>query len=92
MFYVIFSKIFVVCIYIVSEIVMDVCSIIKNKELYYYRRPSGEDKEYFVQLFVEQDKNIIPSTQLLLCDMFLDQNISFVKVCKVLWCNQCDVL
>ena len=46
-----------------------------------YRRPSGIDEEYFVQLFVEpdQDKSAV-NTQTLLCKMFQEQNISFTKV------------
>ena len=49
----------------------------------YYRRPSGIDKEFFVQLFIEpdQDKPSV-NTQTLLCKMFQEQNITFTKVRK----------
>ena len=47
-----------------------------------YRRPSGSDKEFFVQLFVEPDKDEpAVTTQRLLCKMFQEQNITFAKVC-----------
>ena len=47
-----------------------------------YRRPSGTDKEFFVQLFVEPDKDEpAVDTQRLLHKMFLEQNITFVQVC-----------
>ena len=47
-----------------------------------YRRPSGIDKEFFVQLFVEPDKDqSTVCTQRLLCKMFQEQNITFVEVC-----------
>ena len=46
-----------------------------------FRRPSGIDKEFFVQLFVEPVEGLaVVYTQDLLNKMFLDQNISFVKV------------
>ena len=46
-----------------------------------FRRPSGIDKEFLVQLFVEPVKGIsVVHTQDLLTNMFLDQSISFVKV------------
>lgn len=49
--------------------------------LLYYRRPSGTDKEFFVQLFVEPDKSMtMPSTELLLIKMFKEQKITFAKV------------
>ena len=50
-----------------------------------YRRPSGEDKEFFVQLFMDppKDTNVIPNTQSLLHQMFLEQNITFTKVTTV---------
>ena len=47
-----------------------------------YRRPSGIDKEFFVQLFVEPDKDEpTMDTQRLLSKMFQEQNITFVEVC-----------
>jgi len=49
-----------------------------------YRRPSGIDKEFLVQIFVEPVEGIsVVHTQDLLSNMFLDQNISFVKVSKI---------
>ena len=48
-----------------------------------YRRPSGIDKEFFVQLFVEPDKDEpATNTQRLLSKMFQEQNINFVEVCS----------
>ena len=49
-----------------------------------YRRPSGIDEEFFVQLFVEpdQDKSAV-NTQTLLSKMFREQNITFTKVRKL---------
>jgi len=45
------------------------------------RRPSGIDKEFLVQLFVEPVEGVsVVRTQDLLKNMFLDQDISFVKV------------
>ena len=45
------------------------------------RRPSGIDQEFLIQLFVEPIEGVsIVYTQELLTKMFLDQNISFVKV------------
>ena len=47
-----------------------------------YRRPSGVDKEFFVQLFVEPDQDAAAvNTQRLLDKMFQEQNITFVQVC-----------
>ena len=48
----------------------------------FYRRPSGEDKEFFVQLFIDPPKDgvVISNTQSLLQQMFLEQNITFTKV------------
>lgn len=55
-----------------------VCSTIFN----FYRRPSGTDKEFFVQLFVEPDKSMpMPTTERLLMKMFKEQKITFEKVC-----------
>jgi len=46
-----------------------------------YRRPSGIDKEFFIQIFVEPHEGISEVyTQDLLNNMFLEQNISFAKV------------
>ena len=46
-----------------------------------FRRPSGADSEFFVQLFVEADKGMImPTTQDLLLKMFKEQNITFAEV------------
>ena len=58
-----------------------VCVAVCNA-LFYYRRPSGIDKEFFVQLFVEPDKDEpVVNTQRLLSKMFQEQNITFVEVC-----------
>ena len=46
-----------------------------------YRRPSGVDKEFFVQLFVEPDDEPAVNTQRLITKMFQEQNITFMKVC-----------
>ena len=47
-----------------------------------YRQPSGIDKEYFVQLFIEPDTDEpAVNTQWLLNKMFQEQNITFVEVC-----------
>ena len=49
-----------------------------------YRRPSGVDKEFFVQLFIEPDKDdTAVNTQRLLHKMFWEQNITFVQVCYI---------
>lgn len=50
--------------------------------LLFTRRPFGVEAEYFVQLFFEIDRKQIapPSTEVLLCKMFKEQNISFTKV------------
>ena len=49
-----------------------------------YRRPSGIDEEFFVQLFVEPDKDKpAVNTQTLLSKMFQEQNITFTKVRKL---------
>jgi len=46
-----------------------------------YRRPSGVDKEFLIQLFVDPVKGVsIVNTQQLLTKMFVEQNINFVKV------------
>ena len=51
-----------------------------------YRRPSGIDKEFFVQLFVEPDKDEpAANTQRLLTKMFQEQNINFVEVCSKIY-------
>jgi len=45
------------------------------------RRPSGTDKEFFVQLFVEPNKAMsLPTTEDLLAKMFKEQNITFEEV------------
>ena len=47
-----------------------------------YRRPSGIDKEFFIQLFVEPQKDEPAiNTERLLYKMFQEQNINFAKVC-----------
>ena len=47
-----------------------------------YRRPSGIDKEFFVQLFVEPDEEeSAVNTQRLITKMFQEQNITFMQVC-----------
>ena len=47
-----------------------------------YRRPSGIDKEFFVQLFMEPDKDEpAVNTHRLLSKMFQEQNITFAEVC-----------
>ena len=48
-----------------------------------YRRPSGIEGEFFIQLFVDPDANSLPSTQSLLHKMFLEQRISFEEVNKL---------
>ena len=45
-----------------------------------YRRPSGTDKDLFVQLFVDCSKYEIPSTQDLLTKTFNEDKITFAKV------------
>lgn len=46
------------------------------------RRPSGTDKEFIMQLFVEPDEDEpVTDTQRLLSKMFQEQNITFAKVC-----------
>ena len=55
---------------------------------YNHRRPSGIDKEFFVQLFVEPDKDEpAVNTQRLLNKMFQEQNITFVEVCFKVYCQ-----
>ena len=49
-----------------------------------YRRLSGIDKRFYVQLFVEPDVNPAVSTQELLCEMFQEQNVTFAQVCSTL--------
>ena len=50
--------------------------------LFNYRRPSGIDKEFFVQLFVEPGKDEPPvNTERLLNKMFQEQEITFTEVC-----------
>ena len=45
------------------------------------RRPFGVEQEYFVQLFVEQDKSLqLPTVGELLTKMFIEQKIRFTKV------------
>jgi len=45
------------------------------------RRPSGTDKEFFVQLFVEPNEAMsLPTTEDLLAKMFQEQNITFEEV------------
>lgn len=44
-------------------------------------RPSGADKEFFLQLFVGPDENVpMPDTYWLLHKMFKDLNITFKEV------------
>ena len=44
-------------------------------------RPSGADKEFFIQLFVGPDKNVpMPDTHWLLHKMFKDEKITFKEV------------
>ena len=46
------------------------------------RRPSGIDREFFIQIFVEPDEGkLTVTTQRLLNKMFQEQHISFLKVC-----------
>ena len=59
------------------------------------RRPSGTDKEFLIQLFVESNANVATvTTQELLNKMFKDNNITFAKVCceklhkMLLACNE----
>ena len=45
-------------------------------------RPSGTDKEFFMQLFVGPDENVpMPDTYWLLHKTFKDENITFKEVC-----------
>ena len=47
----------------------------------YCRRPSGSDKEFFIQLFVGPDENIpMPDTHWLLHKMFKEDKITFEEV------------
>ena len=58
-------------------VVMYVCCCCSN-----YRRPSGIDREFLIQLFVEPDEHMpTVNTQRLLNEMFQEQSISFLKVC-----------
>ena len=70
-----------------SKIIMSMPSQNEHQSLYFiyilfnhYRRPSGIEGEFFVQLFVDSDGNSLPSTQSLLNKMFLEQRISFDEV------------
>ena len=46
-----------------------------------FSRPSGDDKEFFIQLFVGPDENIpMPDTYWLLHKMFKDEKITFKEV------------
>jgi len=50
-----------------------------------YRQPSGIDKEFLVQLFVEPVEGMsVVHTQDLLNNMFLDQSVSFARVSETL--------
>ena len=50
--------------------------------MFVHRRPSGIDKEFFIQLFVEpEESEPAVNTQRLLSKMFQEQNITFVQVC-----------
>ena len=46
-----------------------------------YRRLSGIDRKFFVQLLVEPDENAAVNTQGLLSKMFQKQNVTFAEVC-----------
>ena len=54
-----------------------------------FRRPFGVEEEYFVQLFFEinPQKKIIPFTEVLLWNMFKEQNISFAEVNAINTCG-----
>ena len=53
--------------------------------LHTIRRPSGPDKEFLIQLFVEADAKVATvTTQYLLNKMFKDSNITFAKVCRLI--------
>ena len=57
--------------------------------LHIIRRPSGTDKEFLIQLFVESNANVATvTTEELLKKMFKDNNITFAKVCcdKLKYC------
>ena len=48
---------------------------------YIYSRPSGPDKEFFIQLFVGPDEKVpMPDTYWLLHKMFKDEKITFKEV------------
>ena len=47
----------------------------------FYSRPSGTDKEFFIQLFVGPDENFpMPDTYWLLHKMFKEDKITFKEV------------
>ena len=48
--------------------------------LYLCRRPTGKEGEFFIQLFLESDTNVLPNTESLLHKMFIEQKIVFDKV------------
>lgn len=57
-------------------------SILISYDLFFYRRPFGIDKEYFVPLFFQLDfkRTELPRTEKLIAQMFKEQNISFTHV------------
>ena len=46
-----------------------------------YRRLSGIDKRFYIQLFVQPDENPAVNTQGLLSKMFQEQTVTFAEVC-----------
>ena len=80
------------CFFLASQLTtvsFDVCIRMCSYILAIYncRRPSGTDKEFFIQLFAEADKNLtMPTTELLLLRMFKSQKITFEKVHGIAIC------
>ena len=88
-----------ICVFICSLFVLSICLSISLhvcvhnysymptyvlSTMCVHSRPSGTDKEFFVQLFVEPDKSMaMPTTEMLLTKMFKEQKITFAKVCTL---------
>lgn len=68
-------------IFICANITINTLMLLNTLCMLNCRRPFGIDKEFFVQLFVEPNKNEpAVDTQMLLNRMFQEQNITFTKV------------
>lgn len=52
-----------------------------------YRRSTGKEGEFFVQLFLEPDADVKPDTESLLHKMFIEQEIIFDEVSLNLACK-----